>query len=911
ITTGFTGWNTSTISNFNEAFSGATSFNSDISGWNVTGTTSLFRMFYNASSFNQDISSWNVSGISNMGAMFSGAAAFNQNIDGWNTSSLTQISGIFGNATSFNQSLNNWDVSGVSDFSFVFWGASSFNGNVSSWDVSNGTNMLYMFSGSAFNNTISGWNVSSVQNMNSMFYQAAAFNQPIGSWNVSSVTNMSAMFREAVAFDQDISGWNTASLSSMASMFRGATAFNQNINGWNVNNVSSLAVIFMNATSFNQPLSGWNTTGVTSISYILSGATSFDQDLSSWDVSSVTAMTAAFDNTAMSITNYDNTLISWESQSVQNNVTLGVAGLNYCSSETQRAALIADHSWTISGDSKDCTPLTYFISTWKTDNSGTSSNTSITIPAGTGTFNYDVDWDNDGTFEQTGITGSVTHDFGSTGTYTIRIRGTFPAMRFNNSGDRRKILSISQWGSLGWTTMANAFYGCSNLEISASDAPDLSSVSDLSYMFCNCTEMIGTEANWSWNTATITDMSFTFSGCHKFNGNVSVWNTANVTNMNYMFYSCSDFNQNIGIWNIASVQNMERMLSSCNDFNQDISGWNTGSVQNMSAMFGLSTKFNQDISGWNTSSVTNMANMFWGATAFNQDIGGWNTSSVTNMSLTFNSALAFNHHLGDWDVSNVTDMTNMLGGSGLSVANYDTTLMGWAETAASKTGSGMGSTMAVQPNVPLGAFGLSYCNAVTSRQNLIDNNSWVITGDADVCGGLPIELMNFSAYAEDDHVSLEWMTAAEINNSYFEVQRSLDTTSWESLEMISGAGNSNELNKYFTIDPDPIVGAAYYRLKQVDFDGNYSYSPMKGVTFSKELDPYIVKVYPSPSTDLIFVESQGQDLSNIEFYNSMGQLLPLTFLNNSEKQRTYDISKLPQGIYHLAVAGKVQSFMKK
>lgn len=53
----------------------------------------------------------------------------------------------------------------------------------------------------------------------------------------------------------------------------------------------------------------------------------------------------------------------------------------------------------------------YFITTWKTDNAGTSNSTSITIPTTGGGYNYDVDWDNDGTFDQLGITGDVTHDF--------------------------------------------------------------------------------------------------------------------------------------------------------------------------------------------------------------------------------------------------------------------------------------------------------------------------------------------------------------------------------------------------------------------------------------------------------------------------------------------------------------------
>jgi len=85
-----------------------------------------------------------------------------------------------------------------------------------------------------------------------------------------------------------------------------------------------------------------------------------------------------------------------------------------------------------------------FITTWKTDYIGASNSTSITIPTTGSGYNYDVDWNNDGIYDESGLTGSVTHDFGVAGTYTIRIRGAFPQIYFNNTGDKRKMTNISQ-----------------------------------------------------------------------------------------------------------------------------------------------------------------------------------------------------------------------------------------------------------------------------------------------------------------------------------------------------------------------------------------------------------------------------------------------------------------------------------
>ena len=109
------------------------------------------------------------------------------------------------------------------------------------------------------------------------------------------------------------------------------------------------------------------------------------------------------------------------------------------------------------------------------------------------TYNYDIDWDNDGIFDELGVTGDTTHDFGAPGTYTVQIRGDFPFFNSNNpaTDDRAKLISINQWGAIEWQRMANAFSGASNMNITATDAPNLSSVTSLSNMFpqrfiCKC-----------------------------------------------------------------------------------------------------------------------------------------------------------------------------------------------------------------------------------------------------------------------------------------------------------------------------------------------------------------------------------------------------------------------------------------
>ena len=130
-----------------------------------------------------------------------------------------------------------------------------------------------------------------------------------------------------------------------------------------------------------------------------------------------------------------------------------------------------------------------FITTWKTDNPGSSTDTQIAIPTtGTG-YDYNIVWTEVGVPSNTGtinnITGDVTIDFPSAGTYRVEITGQFPRIYFNAASyrpdkDSRKLLTVEQWGSIAWTSMASAFSGCVNMRINAVDAPDLTNVTSMS-----------------------------------------------------------------------------------------------------------------------------------------------------------------------------------------------------------------------------------------------------------------------------------------------------------------------------------------------------------------------------------------------------------------------------------------------
>ncbi len=583
-----------------------------------------------------------------------------------NLAGVTSLSGMFESASLFNSNINNWDVNTITDMSYMFRFANSFNQDLNNWNVSNADLMYFMFA-----------------NTNS-------FNGDITSWNVANARSLSYMFSSAIAFNQDISNWDVGSALYMRFMFTNARKFSYDISNWNVSSVELFNYMFYNAQAFNYSLGGW-------------------------DISSATNMTNMFDNSGLSYENYESTLIGWSNLStVPANMSLGAVGLNYCDN-TGREFLINSKGWTITGDELYCGAP--FVTIWKTDNDGSSENNQISIP-GIGT-DYFIKWEEVGNEDKNNgsETGNNFHtlNFPQAGTYRVKINGNFTRIYFSNLGDKSKILDIENWGDIQWTSMNTAFAGANNLTISAIDAPDLSQVTDMTRMFYEATSFNQDISNW--DVSTVINMSDLFHGASSFNQDLSSWNVSNVTKMTRMFARTAAFNQNLNSWNTANVEQMDYMFWDADAFNSTISDWNTTKVNNMWGMFYSADSFNIDISTWDVSAVTNMWEMFREASSFNQDVSSWNVSNVTDMSGMFYEATAFDQNLGGWNLTIVNSLFEFLTNSGLSAANYDLSLEGWA------TGGKIPSDIA------LSVEGLNYCASVEYRQQLIDNFGWGIMGD--------------------------------------------------------------------------------------------------------------------------------------------------------------------------------------
>ncbi len=335
-------------------------------------------------------------------------------------------------------------------------------------------------------------------------------------------------------------------------------------------------------------------------------------------------------------------------------------------------------------------PKAPFITKWDLSKAG-SGNTQIAFGRINTTGNVNYSWETiPNTLSGTGTFPSATNLLftitGLPANAIIRLKvepANFESISINGGVDKLKLVDIEQWGDVAWSNFDNAFSGCSNLNISANDVPDLTNVRSTSFMFYNCSTLnsptnIGTwnmsnvtttslmfygassfnQPIGGWNMSAVKEMSFMFYDASKFNQSLAGWNTSNVRNTSGLFYNASKFNQPINNWDMSNVTDMSNMFYNAKDFKSDISGWNTGNVVNMSLMF-ANTSFNSPLNNWNTSKVTDFSSMFYFNQVFNQPLNNWVTTACTNMQSMFFFDIAFNQPIGNWNVSNVTNMSLM------------------------------------------------------------------------------------------------------------------------------------------------------------------------------------------------------------------------------------------------------------
>lgn len=216
--------------------------------------------------------------------------------------------------------------------------------------------------------------------------------------------------------------------------------------------------------------------------------------------------------------------------------------------------------------------------------------------------------------------------------------------------------------------------------------------------------------------------------------------------------------------------------------------------------------------------------------------------------------------------------------------------------------------------------GTGTANNVGSITSTVAFSSFGRFSLSNIIGGmspLPIELLSFYAKPNGTTVDLIWATASEINNDFFTLERTMDGVNFEVIGIVKGGGNTTSVLNYVSVDTIPYDGVSYYRLKQTDFNGNYTYSDLKMVSFEKDVD-FSFNIYPNPNDgeafNLQIIANKNEEVL-VVVHNLLGKELYSKVIITSENGNVVHAidpsEKLPAGVYVITATSNDNIYNKR
>jgi len=320
------------------------------------------------------------------------------------------------------------------------------------------------------------------------------------------------------------------------------------------------------------------------------------------------------------------------------------------------------------------------------------------------TYDFYVDWgDGSGAQHITSSSPDPSHTYDTAGEYEVSIAGTFPQFYYNNTNPhRQEIIEIKRWGDIQWSSLQNAFYGCSNMAYNPTDAPNLTSVTNARDCFNGCSAFSGALDFSGWSGNGIKDFRNFFT---------SVGSAGSITSINLT-----------GLVTSAAT-NIQNMMSQTSGLacDLDLTSWDVQNVIFARSMLINSAVTSLDTTGWNTGSLTSLEEFVRGTSSLGAWIGHENldTSSVQTMVHMADASLLGANKVLDlsaWDITNLTNATLILStfNHELKAGTYDTLLVNWDAYGTS--------------GVTLGVAASKYSagTPATARANMI-SRGWTIT----------------------------------------------------------------------------------------------------------------------------------------------------------------------------------------
>jgi hypothetical protein len=255
---------------------------------------------------------------------------------------------------------------------------------------------------------------------------------------------------------------------------------------------------------------------------------------------------------------------------------------------------------------------------------------------------------------------------------------------------------------------------------------------------------------------------------------------------------------------------------------------------------------------------------------------------------------------------------NQLIAAGTTRAFYITRTTVGGPTVAYTNGTAVGNVLASDANITL--------REGTGKEYLFSTNfaprqfNGKVFYDLNPPCVLPIELSQFDVTKNGKIAEIKWTTSMEKNNDYFVIERSKDGKSFEAIKKVNVTGNSNSQKNYFENDNNPLNGISYYRLKQVDKDGGYSYSSLK--TFLNAVDVLgDIVINPMPVKDDLNLEFNSEPGAEciVSIFDLAGKLIySETILSETDISKTsINVSELANGMYFLSLENASNVYRKK
>ncbi len=230
------------------------------------------------------------------------------------------------------------------------------------------------------------------------------------------------------------------------------------------------------------------------------------------------------------------------------------------------------------------------------------------------------------------------------------------------------------------------------------------------------------------------------------------------------------------------------------------------------------------------------------------------------------------------------------------------TVTGYFDTGCVLTASN--ANIFITPNV------LGGCTQAFNNQTS-DDNATASLGIEILDAGLPVDLVGFTAKRQDENALLEWTTRAEVNNKGFDIQRSEDGARYETIGFVEAQGSTAFENHYSFVDESPARGINYYRLKQIDNNGDFTHSPVRQLSFDSPQGGKI-RFSPNPVIDEIEVQNlTANKIETIYITDDANKLIRTIQVDATQDRHKYDLSELNSGVYYVRFVGGTNVITEK